>query len=1174
MLPRDSSGEKDRMPLSVQPSNVGESDTVCSNSSKFFLTDILIELSPEDPEHISPIVEIFDSQHENGDTLLLEKVSSRKWRHLSPIELADEITFMARWDTTGDFGYIHLTSAELEGPRKQGASINRFRRQFAVDADNVTLTMSYGFCVVPPGKYVLLEDENDLLPREVTLASFTEQSKLVFAFAFALPDDAPQKPELLNLCGDWYLQRFKSTKAEDDVSKAIKAYEFAAQLVPEDDSRLGGFLYSVGASYLGRYQEFGVFRDINEAVCSIEAAVNIVPDSYAGKQDRLNDLGNALQYRFRRTGQLTDISDAILAHQKATTLAPCGHGNLPIMLRNLGNSFMSRFQSTGNLSDISEAISTHQKAVHFTQDGDVKMVGHLTSLGVAYTLRFMFEHKGDIADISAAISAHRKAINLSPKGHETLPNMLNNVALSLVFRYDRTRNIADLSEAIKAQQEAVNLTPGGHPDRPAWMNSLGNIFLRRFECRTNSEDLADISRAIALQQKAIELTPDGHANILSYSSSLGNSFRSRCRSTKDAQDMLDAISAHQRALDLIPEGHPDKASLLAELGKSFFVRFEHTADPTDIEKSISNYRLGSTSSSGIPSVRFEAARIWCGLCRKYDPSQALDAYAVVIELVSRIAGVEQTIQKRHEKLADISDLSVSAAAAAFSAGRYETALEWLEQGRCIVWSQINALRSPIDELRMYDEPLANRLYHLSRSLENAGTRADGLGTIGTDASMGRRISLQDEVTAHVKLAQEWDELVKQVRDIPRFRNFLRPQPCSELLNDIPESGPVVVVNVHKDRCDALALIAGADTPLHIPLENFSSRQAENLRRLLHLYLSSHGVRMRGDTKPNIDDADPTIRAIKLGTIKSGHDSAIHEVLHDLWVYVVKPILDGLAISRPSTDPSRIWWCATGPLSFLPIHGAGLYGRKKNTAGPCLSDFAISSYTPTVGALLERTKKSQNIKADQNLSGLVMVSQPNTPLLPSIPGTTREIRAIEQVLKGTKHSVLCLEGDVASKSRVIKEMETHPWIHFACHAIQETSNPLESGFYLYDKRLDLAEIIQKRLPTAEFAFLSACQTSTGDEKLSEEAVHLAGGMLAAGYQGVVATMWSIQDRHGPKIAGDFYTSVLSRGTPDEGEGLKSGAAAHALHYAIQQIRKTLGDSEGSLLVWVPYVHMGV
>ena len=207
----------------------------------------------------------------------------------------------------------------------------------------------------------------------------------------------------------------------------------------------------------------------------------------------------------------------------------------------------------------------------------------------------------------------------------------------------------------------------------------------------------------------------------------------------------------------------------------------------------------------------------------------------------------------------------------------------------------------------------------------------------------------------------------------------------------------------------------------------------------------------------------------------------------------------------------------------------------------------------------------------------MISQPDTPKLCPIPGTTAEVQAIEQVLASHNIQYLCLESDNATVNQVKTKMDTYSCIHFACHATQNTTKPLQSGIYLYDGQLKLSEIIKERLIGADLAFLSACQTSTGDEQLSEEAVHLAGGMLAAGYRGVVATMWSIEDRYGPGIAENFYKHLLSHhGENDKkgSEGLSSDGAAHALHYAMQQVRKTLDSSESSLLTWVPYVHFGL
>jgi len=186
----------------------------------------------------------------------------------------------------------------------------------------------------------------------------------------------------------------------------------------------------------------------------------------------------------------------------------------------------------------------------------------------------------------------------------------------------------------------------------------------------------------------------------------------------------------------------------------------------------------------------------------------------------------------------------------------------------------------------------------------------------------------------------------------------------------------------------------------------------------------------------------------------------------------------------------------------------------------------------------------------------------------------EMRLISKTIEEGNIQFLSLEGEAATVNRVKLEMESHRSIHFACHANQNTENPLKSCFYLHDGPLELMEIIKQKIAYCDLAFLSACQTSTGNEKLSEEAVHLAAGMLAVGYRSVVATMWSINDYYGPKVAENFYKYLLDQGKTVPGKPrLDCASGAYALHHAIQSIRERVGDTEQGLLMWVPYVHFG-
>jgi CHAT domain-containing protein len=262
------------------------------------------------------------------------------------------------------------------------------------------------------------------------------------------------------------------------------------------------------------------------------------------------------------------------------------------------------------------------------------------------------------------------------------------------------------------------------------------------------------------------------------------------------------------------------------------------------------------------------------------------------------------------------------------------------------------------------------------------------------------------------------------------------------------------------------------------------------------------------------------------------------------------------------DPPRVWWCPTGPLSFLPIHAAGLYNQLQDSVD--VSSFVCSSYTPSLTALLNGLV-AQN--TSHTYKGILAISQRNAPRKSVLHNAEIEV---EQVLKHAQNhggqAALHLTGPAASVEQVLSNIEKFSWIHFACHAEQATGTPTDSAFCLHNGQLKLSKIISMSNKDAEFAFLSACQTATGDKKLSNEAVHLAAGMQFAGYRSVIATMWSIRDNDAPIVADRVYSHIFRGAEPNSTE------AAHALHHAVKELRKQVGDLE--FMSWVPFIHIGI
>lgn len=202
----------------------------------------------------------------------------------------------------------------------------------------------------------------------------------------------------------------------------------------------------------------------------------------------------------------------------------------------------------------------------------------------------------------------------------------------------------------------------------------------------------------------------------------------------------------------------------------------------------------------------------------------------------------------------------------------------------------------------------------------------------------------------------------------------------------------------------------------------------------------------------------------------------------------------------SDRPPRLWWCPTGLFTLFPIHAAGIYDA--NTKVECISDYIISSYTPTLSLLLTLSPPPS---AEFVMAAIIQPDIPGRPEL-RLPATVHELRKIESWVPKANLVKIGTPENPTSVSKVLAVLPSVSIAHFCCHGMQNRTNPLESALILSDGELKVSTIMEHPLPHASLAFLSACETAMVDEKSPDENIHLAGSMLFAGFRGVVATMW--------------------------------------------------------------------
>ena len=183
---------------------------------------------------------------------------------------------------------------------------------------------------------------------------------------------------------------------------------------------------------------------------------------------------------------------------------------------------------------------------------------------------------------------------------------------------------------------------------------------------------------------------------------------------------------------------------------------------------------------------------------------------------------------------------------------------------------------------------------------------------------------------------------------------------------------------------------------------------------------------------------------------------------------------------------------------MPIHAAGIYTEE---AAIGISDYAVSSYVPTISSLLRVLTPATHPTCSAKPFEMMVVIQPET-----LPYANQELQNIAGHVPNKCLVKLGVPGAPATVNEVISHLSAVSIAHFACHGEQNKTNPLESSLILEDGQLKISRIIRESTPNASLALLCACETAMGDKNLPDEAMHLGATLLFAGFRGVVATMW--------------------------------------------------------------------
>jgi len=465
-----------------------------------------------------------------------------------------------------------------------------------------------------------------------------------------------------------------------------------------------------------------------------------------------------------------------------------------------------------------------------------------------------------------------------------------------------------------------------------------------------------------------------------------------------------------------------------------------------------------------------------------------------------------TLQRQHATLAETHSIThtmpLDYASYQVDLHQLKEAIVTLERGRALLWSEMRHLRASIDQLLQVHPQLGHKFTAVNRDLEElTKSMSPGLDLNMDDGAADDLRAVDPFGRLLLKqrgLLKERDNLISQIQALPGFDSFLTP-PSFDTLRSAASSGPVVIINHSECRSNILILLHNTSPTLVPTPHDFYDRACALKDKLLdsrnkYLLDSSH------------------------------YDETLAFVLAELYKLVGKPVIDRLR-QLEIPEQSRIWWCPTSVFCSLPLHAMGPIPSDDGEIRYFL-DLYICSYTPTLSALIQSRNHDSGSRSSDRPS-LLLVAQ-HDPSLPTVGGEIRVVQALDT-------EVTSLVSEAATPAAVIDSFHQHRFVHFACHGTLEAGKPFEAGFELYGgERLTLLEIVRSHLPTAEFAFLSACHTAEVTEgSIDDEGLHLAAAVQYCGFRSVVGTMWAMVDEDGRDLAKHFYKALFSTSRRDQG-----------------------------------------
>lgn len=953
--------------------------------------------------------------------------------------------------------------------------------------------------------------------------------------ALSLQDEAStDHPKDLSALSVWLIDLHERDSTSESLDRGINLGEEVLSLTASDDPNRALYLNRQGMAFLLRHELNGTALDLDRSFKLIERAMELTPKTESRWRLLCSASADLFRHRFKLNGKIEDLEEAVSRIRAAIHEEPEENH---ILLESLARQLGHRYTTLGRSEDLDEAIRAAERAVElcYQDQGNLYQAEGLMRLG--YLLMDRFEVQGHQEDLDRAIMHLEQARNTPKTNSNAQARCLSGLADAFRSRWRRTADKNSLEEAINHERLALDLLPDGDVGKLDVMNNLANNLIDRFK---DSQSPSDMEEVVQLHELILSLRPSTHMHYPGSLNNLANALEARFTAWRKIEDLSLSIETSEKALSFMHADDPSRSGYSFNLGARCYTRYLEKNEEKDLVSAVNHHLHGWRVINGPPLDRVLAGSQ--AVYRLRDLGRFDEATTIAMEVIDflpRVTTRSLQITDQQYVVREFSGIAGNACSLLLRAGRLQDALEYLEKGRTVILDLLMSSRLDLTELDSASPKLAARFRELQDEI-NQTFNPKGMSPSGTEGLLQKRLAS----------VSQFNECVEVIRSLPGQSEFLLG-PNFESIRSAAKGGFIIVVNITTTRSDAIIISDEKIDSLELP-----GLSRSRTREWLEKNLTRKAKDRAGRKRQNEEYTD---------------------LLHWLWVSGVKPIFDHIRLSLQSSTVAgklpRVCWIGSGVASMLPFHAA--CDRTSNFMESTFS-YAISSYSPSIKTMFQLRAKLSDEAIGPNPS-LLMVGMPTTRGHAPLSGVEDEIEEIAEVVEPSFSVKSLLHPQPAS---VLSHLASYDMVHFACHALSDSKNPLNGHLMLESEgaetsspekcgALTVETIVKMDLKRARIAYLSACSTAENRAtKLLDEAIHLVSGFQVAGFAHVLGTMWPAPDLVSRDVAVGFYQNLA--GLLAEPGVDNDRAVAEAFHLAVKEVRSEFEDQP---LFWAQFVHFG-